>query len=481
MATPETSELSLPDTEEDFLSWLAVSSDWFPEATASLPTPEGSPGVPPTVAVNQGASRREEIAIAPVPLSRALSPLHAAALTASIPSTQQHHPGLEASPVSAAAHLRHAASGLSRMAASMWASLGMAHPAPAAPTLSSPELLATGAPGGAIPEALRLGVSVARDSAIDRPLFASVASLDESRPDVESARSGGGSERRQGHKRKRSDGGGSAARGAMPEALTLQDARRQIDALTTENTALRAQLRAVSTASTKDSAAQDRERQRQLSRIRALASAGDDPVEARQAVLRFKDLHSDFGKDRWVALRHHLTCLRSLLTPTLLTKVCTWGIEAQGAVDSGSGVEPGAVAGAAADVWTGLTEHARMNAEQRRRLLGLCEEARARRLDFEAAVRQLRLLEEAVTRNFTGLEGHMNRLMGAISPVQIALVLDWVDRHADVLASVAPLNAWPDVSGSLVPAAVGGAASSSDVGRRPSAAPVAARARPPNA
>jgi len=69
--------------------------------------------------------------------------------------------------------------------------------------------------------------------------------------------------------------------------------------------------------------------------------------------------------------------------------------------------------------------------------------------------------------------------MGAISPVQIALVLDWVDRHADVLASVAPLNAWPDVSGSLVPVAVGGAASSSDVGRRPSAAPVAARARPP--
>jgi len=80
--------------------------------------------------------------------------------------------------------------------------------------------------------------------------------------------------------------------------------------------------------------------------------------------------------------------------------------EAQGAVDSGSGVEPGAVAGAApsaaADVWTGLTEHARMNAEQRRRLLGLCEEARARRLDFEAAVRQLRLLEEAVTRYRAG-------------------------------------------------------------------------------
>jgi len=276
-------------------------------------------------------------------------------------------------------------------------------------------------------------------------------------PAPEDGREGGVAdvrEKRSGHKRRRGDdsnnSGGSVARGAVPEALTLEDARRQIDLLTSENTALRAQLRAVSQATSKDSITQERERQRQLGRIRALAAAGDD--EVRHAVVRYKDVHSDFGKDRWVALRHHLSCLRSLLTPSLITKVCTWGIEAQGAAGGASAAATAAATAAGgtpavADVWAGVAEHARLDGEQRRRILGLRDAARARRADFEVAVGPLQALEEATTRSFTGLEGHMNRLMGSISPVQIALVLDWVDRNASVLAAIAPLNAWPHQPG----------------------------------
>ena len=258
-------------------------------------------------------------------------------------------------------------------------------------------------------------------------------------------------EKRSGHKRRRGDdsngSGSSAARGAVPEALTLEDARRQIDLLTSENTALRAQLRAVSQATSKDSITQERERQKQLGRIRALAAAGDD--EVRHAVVRYKDVHSDFGKDRWVALRHHLSCLRSLLTPSLITKVCTWGIETQGSASGASAAAATAAGGtsAVADVWANVAEHARLDVEQRRRILGLRDAARARRTDFEVAVGALQALEEAITRSFTGLEGHMNRLMGSISPVQIALVLDWIDRNASALAAIAPLNAWPHQPG----------------------------------
>ena len=408
--------MALPDNDEDFFSWLVVSSDWFPEATgAPMEGPVDEP-----------------------PLSRAIvrpvSPLHAAALTASSLPSLQHQP-TDQSGSSAADHIRHAATGFSRMAASVWASLGMAQPH-AASSITSPDLLGGAENTGSVPESLSL----------DEQLFASVAA-------PESLRIANGAEEKlHGHKRRRGDStaGISAARGAVPEALTLEDARRQIDLLTAENTALRAQLRAVSTASTKDTIAQERERKRQLSRLRTLAAAGADRDGIRHAVLRFKDLHSDFGKDRWVALRHHLTCLRSLLTPSLITKVCTWGVEEQGRGMGDRPADPAAGAtsglGDAAGVWASVAASARIDDEQRERILSLREAARLRRLDFAALLRQLAALEEAATSNFVGLETYMNRLMGTISPVQIARVLDWVDRNADTLAAATPLHSWPHAS-----------------------------------
>lgn len=438
-------ELGLPEDGDDFFSWLVGPADWFPEATAA-----------PPAAADAIAGARAAAPPAAADALRPLSPLHLAALAwssdAALPHPQPalHDPAGAEPPggASAADHIRHAASGFSRVAASVWASLGMAPPASAAappPSVTSPDLLAVSGGGGG------RGASAVDPFSLD------------------AAAAGGGDappERRSGNKRRRggdgAGGGGSAARGAAPEALTLEDARRQIDLLTAENTALRAQLRAVSTASTKDSLAQERERQRQLGRIRALAAAGD--AEVRHAVLRFKDLHSDFGKDRWVALRHHLSCLRSLLTPSLLTKVCTWGIEMQGADGDA------AASASATTVWAGVSGHAHMDAEQRRRLLGLRDAARVRRADFEAAIRQLRVLEEAVTRNFTGLEGHMSRLMGSINPVQIALVLDWVDSNADSLAAIAPLDAWPHEPGAVPPPMPGAASDAVGSSGRPRAA-----------
>jgi len=164
MATPETSELSLPDTEEDFLSWLAVSSDWFPEATASTCRRRRAP--PAFLRLSQLARWKQARRNRDRP-----GPSESRIITASCCRPHGVDPVDATSPPrpqrrrqsGAAAHLRHAASGLSRMAASMWASLGMAHPAPAAPTLSSPELLRNwGArrryPRGSTPRGLRRSV-----------------------------------------------------------------------------------------------------------------------------------------------------------------------------------------------------------------------------------------------------------------------------------------------------------------------------------
>jgi hypothetical protein len=444
----------LPENDEDFLSWLTVEpSEWYPEASAGPTPPSGtSPLVRSPVPTGVGLTGVE---LSPDTSKRPLSPLHAEALLTS--------PSIGV----VAGFQRLAASGFQRLAASFGMSTGggTSSALPHAVAMPSaldivdphPQLVAVTLPPWRTPP---LGSTT--EVAERRPTRQRGSSISET-----AALPAASGSRVSGPKRSRREAGiDSAARGAVPEAMTLDDARRQIDALSAENSALRAQLRALTTASTKDSNAQDRERQRQLSRIRALAVAGED-ADVRQAVLRYKDLHSDFGRDRWVALRHHLTALRSLLAPSLVTKVCMWTIGQEGggeaaaaAVGGSAGAAdrsssgnvqrtpvssstPTAATAAHVSVWSGVVAHCHLDAEQQRYILAQRDAARARRLEFSSALNALHALEEAVAGNFRGLELQMNVLMSAVSPVQNALLLDWIDHNQTALGALPSLTAWP--------------------------------------
>ena len=238
--------------------------------------------------------------------------------------------------------------------------------------------------------------------------------------------------------------------------------------LSAENAALRAQVRAMSVATYRESDAHEAERKAQLRRITGMVAAGAPDAALREAIMQYKDLHGDFGRDRWVALRHHLRCLKALLLPNQITKLTMWSVDHQdentgtgsgaatastspvappplpmSSVLPGGGASVAGVSERARDVWAELCAHTEMTAEQQARILSLRDSVRARRREFNELLSVLRELEERMTHNFQGLELQMNVLMGQLAPRQIGLFLGFMERSQPMFKVVSSLAAWP--------------------------------------
>ena len=306
-----------------------------------------------------------------------------------------------------------------------------------------------------------------------------------------------------------------AAQGAQlaEQASQLSELARQVEQLRAENSALRAQVRAVSLGTGKDGDEKEQERQVQLRKIQAMVAANAPEVELRQGIVHYKDLHADFGKDRWVALRHHLRCLKALLLPNHITKMAMWSVEnndnpAVASAAASDGASPTAAAAAAGGagkglsgsmptptnglseaastvsssssaplsspsptpdggpvgpegIWPQLAAYCEMTPEQQQRILGLRDSVRQRRRDFADLLSMLRRLDEKITTNFQGLELQMNVLMSHLAPRQIALFLDWMERNHPLFNLLSSLSSWPQQAPSSSAAAAGGSAATS--------------------
>lgn len=285
-------------------------------------------------------------------------------------------------------------------------------------------------------------------------------------------------------------GASSSSGGGDPSAGLVCSLRSQVEELRAENAALRAQVRALSLATSKDTNEREAERQAQLRRLQGMVASNAPEGAMRQGIVQYKDLHSDFGRDRWIALRHHLRCLKGLLLPNQVTKIAMWSVAQEGATTSGgaaaasgaAGGAGGAAAAAAsaaasaatnpaasgssaaavgpAGIWAQLASHCEMTGEQQQRILGLRDSVRQRRRDFADLLSSLQRLEGKITGNFTGLELQMNMLMSHLSPRQIALFLDWMETNQGLFGRVATLSAWP----APPPDGAGGATSAASSG-----------------
>ena len=315
----------------------------------------------------------------------------------------------------------------------------------------------------------------------------------------------------------------ASAESAPPQSLSRAVAQMesQLEQLKAENTALKAQLRATSSALMRDTSAQEDERLAQVHRIQIMVAEKASDEELKRVILQYKDLHGDFGRDRWVALRHHLRCLKSLLLPNQVTKMCMWSVGQEDSVvvpssaaaavagDGGGGgaadaehfhpvadaavAEPSSSSGvlkstmrrhpapaphnaaaslAASDigsgpsgsspeslsvahgagtqphaesssVWEALCRACDLSPEQQQGILSLRDTVRAQRKKFAGLLGQLRDLEGSMTSNFQGLELQMNMLMAFLTPRQIAMFLDWMERTKPLFSMLNSLVSWP--------------------------------------
>ena len=273
----------------------------------------------------------------------------------------------------------------------------------------------------------------------------------------------------------------------------LERLQAESAALKAENAALKAQIRAMSSASARDTTHQEEERLSQVRRIQAMVAEHAPDDDLKRVILQYKDLHGDFGKDRWIALRHHLRCLKSLLLPNQVTKMCMYAIGQEdggtstptsaagaarkqqqsqqqqphqqqyqhphqrgGSGDGGAAAAASAAAAAAADgcgvsttdsVWAQLCRACEMTPEQQRGILSLRETVRVQRKEFACLLASLRDLEDRMTANFQGLELQMNVLMGFLSPRQIALFLTWMETSRPLFSLLSSMASWPAQQG----------------------------------
>lgn len=77
------------------------------------------------------------------------------------------------------------------------------------------------------------------------------------------------------------------------------------------------------------------------------------------------------------------------------------------------------------------------------RIMGLRDSIRSRRREFSEMLMNLKQLEDRVGSNFAGLEFQMNLLMSHLSPKQLALFLDWMERNHIIFNIISSLQAWP--------------------------------------
>lgn len=254
-----------------------------------------------------------------------------------------------------------------------------------------------------------------------------------------------------------------------------------MDTVYSENAALREQLRRMDIempSTVNHNAARDVERVEQLQRIVSMVHENVPEAQLRRAILGYKDMWADFGKDRWTALRYHLRMLKLLLLPNQITRMCMWSIGG----DEGTAASTAPTVGVpsttvntpsvpinstaatitsslrpAITTWQQISAACEITEEQGSRILSLRDSIRSRRREFAEMLQNLKLLEDRVASNFQGLEFQMNLLMSHLSPRQLALFLDWMERNHVIFNLISSLSAWPQpqttvqsVSGSVV-------------------------------
>jgi hypothetical protein len=200
--------------------------------------------------------------------------------------------------------------------------------------------------------------------------------------------------------------------------------KERMKKLETENTALKAQLRSL-TLGSGDNESREAERQRHIRKIASLVGDSKESEALRLAILAYKDMHGDFGKDRWIAIKQYIAYLSKILVPNEVTRLSTTLVAESG----NAGANPH-------HFWQEVCDYCDFTPDQKNAILSLRSEIHERKSDFVSLHQLLQDLEARITRNFQKLEYQFNVMMGNLTPLQIAKFLLWVEENRSRINSI---------------------------------------------
>jgi hypothetical protein len=182
-----------------------------------------------------------------------------------------------------------------------------------------------------------------------------------------------------------------------------------------------------------ENSAKELVRQREVQEIASLVSDDTAEPEIRKKLHQYKEVYSDFGRDRKQAITFHLEQLKSLLLPNQVSKMTIWSLqqeddfydEQRNKTTFGGGI------------WNLLCEELRLTEEQKRTLLGMRNEIRGQRKNVGECLRIVKELEKRIGENITSMGKQMAKIMSVTTPIQQARFLLWIEHNR---AAVQVLN-----------------------------------------
>mmetsp|Transcript_6619 Transcript_6619/g.13406 ORF Transcript_6619/g.13406 Transcript_6619/m.13406 type:complete len:491 (-) Transcript_6619:123-1595(-) len=175
----------------------------------------------------------------------------------------------------------------------------------------------------------------------------------------------------------------------------------------------------------KDGSAKEAARKQEMTRMRKHVDRSGSVDELKSMLKQYKELYSDFGRERNAAITYHLSKLKSLLIPTTVSKMTMWSLqqndefydEKKNQKTFGGGI------------WNMLCSELELSDDQKRTLMSMRGGIRQQRRNIAECLRILTELDNRVKSNFESNANQMDQVMESITPSQQAKFLLWIERN----------------------------------------------------
>lgn len=171
----------------------------------------------------------------------------------------------------------------------------------------------------------------------------------------------------------------------------------------------------------------DREvaRKAELDGMKSLLNKKCTEAEMRGPLTSYKEMYSDFGRERNAAIAFHMSQLKNLLIPNTVSKMTLWSLQ-QDDEFYDEKVNHKKFGGG---IWNMLTSELKLTDEQKKMLLGMRHGIRSQRKNVAECLRILKELETRVGANFESMSKQMDMVMGTITPTQQSKFLLWIEKN----------------------------------------------------
>lgn len=166
-------------------------------------------------------------------------------------------------------------------------------------------------------------------------------------------------------------------------------------------------------------------RQREVSEIEQMVRENRSDDEIRTKLADYKEVYSDFGRNRRAAIEYHLQELQTLLLPNQVSKMTLWSLQQ----DDDFYDEQKNESTFGGGIWNMLCKECQLSDEQKKELLAMRAEIRTQRDNVSECLRILKELETRIKNNISSMHTQMSRIMKATTPMQQAKFLLWIEKN----------------------------------------------------